>query len=116
MTNTLRETTLQTMGLGNVIDIFSGGRLPVDTSELVYQVFGNAGERGALVVSGANGIVGAGKTMQMGARLAPYGVPIVGLAIPAVPDGIGKQFPGLIGASLPDITVSPGLSPFADTM
>ncbi len=98
MTNTMRETTLQTMGLGNVIDIFSAGRMPVNVDDLVDQVFGNAGNRGALVVSGANGIVGAGKTMQLGSRLAPYGVPIVGLDFPAAPDGIGKQFPGLVRA------------------
>ncbi len=98
MTNTMRETTLQTMGLGNVIDIFSAGRMPVNVEDLVDQVFGNAGNRGALVVSGANGIVGAGKTMQLGSRLAPYGVPIVGLDFPAAPDGIGKQFPGLVRA------------------
>lgn len=98
MTNTMRETTLQTMGLGNVIDIFSAGRMPVNVDDLVDQVFGNAGNRGALVVSGANGIVGAGKTMQLGSRLAPFGVPIVGLDFPAAPDGIGKQFPGLVRA------------------
>ena len=60
MTKAMRETTLQTMGLGNVIDIFSAGRMPVNAGELVDQVFGKAGSRGALVVSGANGIVGAG--------------------------------------------------------
>ena len=98
MTNTMRETTLQTMGLGNIIDIFSAGRMPVDVGDLVDQVFGNAGNRGALVVSGANGIVGAGKTMQLGSRLAPFGVPIVGLDFPAAPDGSGKQYPGLVRA------------------
>ncbi len=98
MTTTMRETTLQTMGLGNAIDIFSAGRLPADPSDLVDQVFGPAGNRGALVVSGANGIVGAGKTMQLGSRLAPYGVPIVGLDFPAAPDGIGMQYPGLVRA------------------
>jgi len=86
------------MGLGNVLDIFSAGRLPVDTGDLVDQVFGKSSDRGALVVSGANGIVGAGKTMQLGSRLAPYGVPIVGLDFPAAPDGIGKQYPGLVRA------------------
>jgi enoyl-CoA hydratase/carnithine racemase/3-hydroxyacyl-CoA dehydrogenase len=94
----MRETTLQTMGLGNVIDIFNAGQLPADPADLVDQVFGNSGSRGALVVSGANGIVGAGKTMQLGSRLAPYGVPIVGLDFPAAPDGIGKQYPGLVRA------------------
>ncbi len=98
MTTTMRETTLQTMGLGNVIDFFSAGQLPVDAGDLVDQVFGNSGSRGALVVSGANGIVGAGKTMQLGSRLAPYDIPIVGLDFPAAPDGIGKQYPGLVRA------------------
>ena len=52
-------------------------------------------DRGALVISGANGIVGAGKTMQLGARLEPFGVPIVALDLPGAPDGIGRQYRGL---------------------
>ena len=52
---------------------------------------GPAPDRGAFVVSGANGIVGAGKTMQLGSRLAPYDVPIVGLDFPSAPDGIGRS-------------------------
>lgn len=94
----MRETTLQTIGLGNVIDIFSSGRLPVEASDLVDEVFGKPDDRGAFVVSGANGIVGAGKTAQLGSRLTPFGVPIVGLDFPAAPDGIGKQYPGLVRA------------------
>ena len=54
--------------------------------------------RGALVISGANGIVGAGKTMQLGSRLEPFGVPIVALDFPGAPDGIGAQYPGLVRA------------------
>jgi enoyl-CoA hydratase/carnithine racemase len=97
-TRCLRQPTLETLGLGGVLEIFSRGRLPASAGELVDRVFGPAGRRGALVVSGANGIVGAGKTMQLGSRLQPFGVTIVALDFPGVPDGIGKQFPGLVAA------------------
>ncbi|MHC4548078.1 MAG: enoyl-CoA hydratase-related protein [Planctomycetota bacterium] len=98
MTKTMRETTLQTLGLGTVLDIFGRGRLPADAAGLVDKVFGEAGQRGSLVITGANGIVGAGKAMQLGARLQPYDVRIVGLDFPGAPDGIGKQYPGLVAA------------------
>ncbi len=98
MTTTMRETTLQTIGLGNVIDIFRAGRLPADAGDLVDKVFGKPKKRGSLVISGANGIVGAGKTMQLGSRLAPFDVRIVALDFPSAPDGIGKQYPGLVRA------------------
>lgn len=98
MINRLREPTLETIGLGAVLDIFRNGRLPVDSESMVEQVFGKPGERGALVISGANGIVGAGKTMQLGSRLTPFEVPIVALDLPGAPDGIGKQYPGLVRA------------------
>lgn len=98
MKNAMRPSTLSTLGLGNVIDIFANGRLPADAGALVDEVFGPAGRRGALVVSGANGIVGAGKTMQLGSRLEPFGIPIVALDFPGVPDGIGRQYPGLVRA------------------
>ena len=94
----LRQPTLDTMGLGTVLDIFRSGGLPVDTSTLVDRVFGPEGERGSLVVSGASGIVGAGKTMQLGSRLAAYGVPVVALDFPGAPDGLGGQYPGLVAA------------------
>jgi enoyl-CoA hydratase/carnithine racemase len=94
----MRESTLQTLGLGNVIDIFRNGRTPTDTADLVDQVFGGTGDRGSLVISGANGIVGAGKTMQLGSRLEPFGVRVVGLDLPSAPDGIGRQYPGLVQA------------------
>ncbi|MGB6362121.1 MAG: hypothetical protein WBG64_05570 [Thermoanaerobaculia bacterium] len=94
----MRQTTLETLGLGSVIDIFRSGRLPATAGGLVDQVFGPAGERGCLVVSGANGIVGAGKTMQLGSRLAPFDVPIVALDLPGTPDGLGRQYPGLVRA------------------
>lgn len=95
MKNQMRQSTLQTLGLGSVIEIFQNGKLPASADELVDQVFGKAGDRGALVISGANGIVGAGKTMQLGSRLEPYGIPIIALDFPGVPDGIAKQYPGL---------------------
>ncbi|NIM50542.1 MAG: hypothetical protein GTO22_15040, partial [Gemmatimonadales bacterium] len=98
MSKAMREPTLQTLGLGNVIDIFQKGRIPADTGELVEKVFGNAGNRGSMVISGANGIVGAGKAMQLGSRLEPFGVRIVGLDFPGAPDGIGKKYPGLVQA------------------
>jgi len=96
MTHAMRPSTLETLGLGSVFDIFPRGALPVSTVDLVDQVFGT--DRGSLVISGANGIVGAGKTMQLGSRLEPYGVPIVALDFPGVPDGIGAQYPGLVRA------------------
>ena len=85
MTESMRQSTLQTLGLGTVLDIFRQGRLPADTADLVDRVFGEAGDRGSLVVSGAQGIVGSGKTMQLGSRLEPYGVPVVALDFPGAP-------------------------------
>ena len=98
MAHSMRPSTLQTLALGSVFDIFSKGRLPIDTQDLVDKVFGKENDRGSLVISGANGIVGAGKAMQFASRLQPYGVPVVALDFPGVPDGIGKQFPGLVRA------------------
>jgi len=98
MTQVLREPTLQTLGLGTVLDIFKQGRLPADAASLVDEVFGNNGKRGSLVISGANGIVGAGKAAQLGSRLHPYGVPVVALDLPGAPDGLGAQYPGLVQA------------------
>jgi len=98
MTTAMRKSTLATLGLGSVLDLIRKGRLPVSAGELVDHVFGAAPDRGAFVVSGANGIVGAGKTMQLGSRLEPFGVPIVALDFPGVPDGIGAQYPGLVRA------------------
>jgi enoyl-CoA hydratase/carnithine racemase/3-hydroxyacyl-CoA dehydrogenase len=86
------------MGLGTVLDMVENGRRPASAGDLVDRVFGNSGSRGALVISGANGIVGAGKTMQLGTRLQPYGVPIVALDFPNAPDGIGQKYPGLVSA------------------
>jgi len=98
MIKSMRQSTLQTLGLGTVLEIFQNGKLPVDTKDIVEQVFGNSSERGSLIISGANGIVGAGKAMQFGSRLEPFGVPVVGLDFPGVQDGIGRQYHGLVGA------------------
>jgi hypothetical protein len=97
-TTRLRQPTLETLGLGTPLEAFRRGALPVDAATLVDRVFGPAHDRGSLVISGASGIVGAGKTMQLGSRLAPYGVRTVALDFPGAPDGIGRQWPGLVAA------------------
>ncbi len=98
MTNAMRPSTIEALGLGSVLDLIRRGSAPVAAADLVDSVFGAAPNRGAFVVSGANGIVGAGKTMQLGSRLEEFGVPIVALDFPGVPDGIGGQYPGLVRA------------------
>ncbi len=102
MTTAMRDATLQTIGLGSVSDIFRGGKLPADAGDLVDKVFGKGAKRGSMVISGANGIVGAGKTMQLGSRLQPFDVRMVALDFPNAPDGIGGQYPGLVQAFGPD--------------
>ncbi len=102
MANALRQSTLSTLGLGTVLDIFKNGALPATAAGLVDKVFGPAGDRGALVISGGNGIVGAGKLMQFGTRLLPYDIPIVSLDMPGAPDGIGMQYAGLRDSFGPD--------------
>ncbi len=98
MNTSLRQPTLQTLGLGSVLDIFKNGKLPVDTDSLVDKVFGPKNKRGAMIISGASGIVGAGKVMQFASRLKPYGIPIIALDLPGAPDGISKQYKGLVKA------------------
>jgi len=98
MTKSMRQSTLQTLGLGSVLDIFRNGKLPLDAAGLVDQVFGGPGERGSLVISGANGIVGAGKMMQLTARLEPFGVRSISLSRPRTADGLGPQYPRLVEA------------------
>jgi enoyl-CoA hydratase/carnithine racemase/3-hydroxyacyl-CoA dehydrogenase len=93
----MRPSTLSGLGLGSVHDLVRNGS-PVAAADLVDQVFGPPTDRGAFVVSGANGIVGAGKIMQLGSRLEPFGVPIAALDFPGVPDGIGAKYPGLVSA------------------
>jgi len=92
----MREPTLKTLGLGTVLEIFERGKLPVNTNDLVDQAFGKENSRGSLVVSGANGIVGAGKSMQLGSRLQPFNVPLIALDLPNAPDGIGRHYKGLV--------------------
>ncbi|MBM3326739.1 MAG: hypothetical protein FJY65_07140 [Calditrichaeota bacterium] len=91
----MRQSTLETLGLGTILDIFQSGRQPVREPEMVEVVFGAAGHRGAMVISGGNGIVGSGKAMQIGSRLLPYDVPIVTLDLPNSPDGLRQQYNGL---------------------
>lgn len=96
MATSLRTSTLETIGLGSPLGIFERGKLPVDAGALVDRVFGPEASRGALVISGANGIVGAGKVMQLGSRLEPFGVPVVGLDFPNAPDGLAPKYGGLV--------------------
>ncbi len=98
MSKVMRAPTLETLGLGSVLDLFRKGRLPEAPEEMVERVFGAPAARGSLVISGACGIVGAGKTMQLGSRLQPFGVQVAALDFPGAPDGIGRQYPGLIRA------------------
>jgi len=98
MIKCIRQPTLETLGLGSVTEIFRNGRLPADAGELVDRVFGAAAERGSLVISGAHGIVGAGKMMQLTSRLEPFGVRSISLSRPRTADGIGPQYPGLVQA------------------
>ncbi|MBS1261687.1 MAG: putative enoyl-CoA hydratase echA8 [Calditrichaeota bacterium] len=92
---TMRQSTLTTLGIGPVLGFFRNGGPPESTESLVDAVFGPEGDRGALVISGGNGIVGSGKAMQLGSRLLEYGVPVVTLDLPDAPDGIGGQYGGL---------------------
>ncbi|MFC1572045.1 enoyl-CoA hydratase-related protein [Candidatus Eisenbacteria bacterium] len=98
MIKAMRDPGLQTLGLGNVLEIFARGQLPARADELVEKVFGPPNARRSLAISGANGMVGAGKAMQLGARLQPFGVRVVGLDFPGAPDGIGQQYQGLVAA------------------
>ncbi|MCC6753731.1 MAG: hypothetical protein IT266_07075 [Saprospiraceae bacterium] len=91
----MRKSTLEELGLGTVLDVFRNGKLPVDAERAVTAVFGPPEDRGCMVISGANGVVGAGKLMQFAARLSSYGVPMVALDLAGSPDGIGKQLTGL---------------------
>ncbi len=90
--------TVATLGLGAVLDFFKQGKLPADAAELVDRIFGPAGDRGSVVISGASGVVGAGKAVQLGTRLLPYRVPIVALDFPGAADGLGQQYRGLVAS------------------
>jgi enoyl-CoA hydratase/carnithine racemase/3-hydroxyacyl-CoA dehydrogenase len=95
MGSAIRQSSLQTLGVGSVLGIFQRGALPVNTGDLVDQVFGAGNDRGCLVVSGANGIVGAGKTTQLASRLAPFGITVAALDFPGAPAGLSRQYAGL---------------------
>ena len=95
MSHAMRPSTLQSLGLGTVLGIFQKGRLPARTEALVERVFGPEADRGVMVVSGAGGIVGAGKVMQFASRLEPFGVKVAALDFPGAPDGVGRHYPGL---------------------
>lgn len=95
MIKSMRQPTIDTIGLGSVLEIYKNGQPPVNRQELVDKVFGSGTNRGSLVLSGVNGIVGAGKAMQLSSRLQPLGVNIIGLDFPGTPDGLGKHYPGL---------------------
>lgn len=96
MKNSMRKSTLESLGLGSVMDIFKNGKMPVNADALVDAVFGPKGKRGAMIISGASGIVGAGKVMQFASRLKAYNIPIIALDLPGAPDGISKQYKGLV--------------------
>ncbi len=95
MKKSIRKSTLEALGLGTVSDIFNNGKLPISLEEMVDKVFGDKNNRGAMVISGAGGIVGAGKVMQFASRLMEFDVPIIALDLPGAPDGIAKQYKGL---------------------
>jgi enoyl-CoA hydratase/carnithine racemase/3-hydroxyacyl-CoA dehydrogenase len=95
MATALRRDTLETIGLGNVLDIFRKGCLPAAPDDLAEKVFG---PEGALVVSGAEGTVGAGKIAQLGARMRRYGVPIVALDMGYGRNSLQEQYRGLVGS------------------
>ncbi len=95
MPHRMRPSTLEALGLGSPGGALLAGAGPADVAALVDRVFGPPDQRGAMVISGANGIVGAGKAMQFAARLAPYGVTIIALDLAGSPDGLGAQYKGL---------------------
>lgn len=95
MKKSMRKSTLESLGLGTVFDIFNNAKLPVSTEELIDIVFGDKDNRGSMIISGAGGIVGAGKVMQFASRLMEYNVPIIALDLPGAPDGLAKQFKAL---------------------
>ncbi|MFA6572332.1 MAG: hypothetical protein WCT77_13985 [Bacteroidota bacterium] len=95
MIKSMRKSTLETIGLGTVTEIFQNGKMPVNAGSLVDKIFGDANNRGSIVISGAKGIVGAGKMMQLGVRLMEFGVPLIGLDMGGASDGLSFQYSGL---------------------
>jgi enoyl-CoA hydratase/carnithine racemase len=95
MGTSLRQDTLETIGLGDALEIFKNGRLPADAKDLAGSIFG---ADGSLVVSGAEGTVGAGKIAQLGSRLRPFDVPIVALDMGYGRKSLQQQYQGLVGS------------------
>lgn len=95
MATALRQDTLETIGLGNVLEIFKNGKLPANARDLSEKIFGSDG---SLAVSGAEGTVGAGKIAQLGSRLRPYNVPIVALDMGYGRNSLQQQYRGLVGS------------------
>ena len=52
MTHAMRPSTLETLGLGSVLDLFRNGGLPTSTGDLVDQVFGPAGADARILALG----------------------------------------------------------------
>ncbi len=96
MITIMRQSTLETIGLGTVLEIFQNGKMPVNADNLVDKIFGDSNNRGSMVISGSKGIVGAGKMMQLGVRLMEFGVPLVGLDMGGASDGLSFQYRGLV--------------------
>lgn len=88
----LRASTLETIGLGSVLDIFRNQTLPIKTEPLISELFG---KDGSIVISGGSGIVGAGKTIQLASRLYKYGIPIIALDFPGAQDNLTPHLKGL---------------------
>jgi enoyl-CoA hydratase/carnithine racemase/3-hydroxyacyl-CoA dehydrogenase len=79
----------------SVWGIFRKGRLPADASSLAERIFGS---EGSLVVSGAEGTVGAGKIAQLGSRLRPFDVQIAALDMGYGRKSLQQQYQGLVGS------------------
>ncbi len=93
MIKALRDSTLNSIGLGSVFEIFMRQTLPVKTESLISEIFG---KDGSIVVSGGCGIVGAGKITQLASRLYKYSIPIIALDFPQAQDNLSTQLKGLI--------------------
>lgn len=98
MIKSMRRSSLDSLGVPPVIEFFRQGKLPLDASLLVDQIFGPPDKRGAMVISGGLGIVGAGKSVQFASRLYKFGVPVIALDLPFAQDNLSKQISRLYDA------------------
>lgn len=57
----------------------------IDKEAVVTKYFGPMGNRNAIVIAGAGGVVGWGKAIQLCRNLLPYGVPIIVMDFPSAP-------------------------------